>query len=320
MRMQRFVPSSLIAIIIVACSAIALPRPALAQSSGLIPLRVADNPGAPWVLAWIAKDKGYFEKHGLDVHFTETQNISLLPGLVGSQFDIASSTPPQLIQSALAGLDVVTVAGVTVETAANQGTKLIVRGDSGIKVIADLKGKTIAAPSLGGVNHVATLYWLKQSGVDPNSVHGVEVAFPNMADTLKSGRIDAAESVEPFDGIMLAAGDVSLGDELLAVADPARATLWIAQGNWARANRAVIKNWVDALGEARDFFAQSPGESRSILAKYTRLPDAIVQKIPLADQKPQITAKELEVWVKVLTELDIISDHIDATRLIATAE
>jgi NitT/TauT family transport system substrate-binding protein len=301
-------------------AAIVSPRPVLAQSSGLIPLRVADTPVAPWVLAWIAKDKGYFEERGLDVRFTEIQNLSLLPGIVGSQFDIASSTPPDLIKSALAGLDVVAVAGVTVETAANQGTKLIVRGDSGIKSITDLKGKTIAAPTLGAVNHVSTLYWLKQSGVDPNSVHGVEVAFPNMADMLKSGRVDAAESVEPFNQVMLAAGGASLGDPLLAVSDPARSTLWIAQGAWARANRPVIAKWIAALGEARDFYAQSPGDMRSILAKYTRLPDAIVQKITLPDQEPRITAKELDVWVKVLTELDVISDHIDATRLIVTAD
>ena len=61
-----------------------------------------------------------------------------------------------------------------------------------------MKGKVIAAPTLGAVMHSATLYWLKKNGVDPSSVRGVEVPFPNMADQLKAGSVDAAEGLVPF--------------------------------------------------------------------------------------------------------------------------
>jgi ABC-type nitrate/sulfonate/bicarbonate transport system substrate-binding protein len=63
------------------------------EAGDLTSMRVAYTLAAPWLLAWTAKDKGIFEKHGLNVSFTDTQNLSLLPGVVGKQNDIAPSTP-----------------------------------------------------------------------------------------------------------------------------------------------------------------------------------------------------------------------------------
>ena len=290
------------------------------QPSGVTTLRVAFTPVVPWMLAWIAKDKGYFEARGLDVQLTEVQNPSLLPAVVGKQFDIVPSTPPDLIKAAVSGLDVVAISGATIETAANGGAKLITRAGSGIKNIGDLAHKTIATPSLGAINHIATLYWLKRNDIDSRSIHAVEVAFPNMADMLKTGQVDAAESVEPFNAVMLAAGGVSLGDEMLAVADPARTTLWIGSASWASAHRPVIAKWLAALKEAQAFSQSNPAETRAIVGKYTRLPDAIMQKVALPDQALILTPRELGIWSQVLTDLGLVSGPVDVTALIAPVE
>ena len=130
-------------------------------------------------------DTGIFAKHGLDVTLTPIQNLSLLPGTVGRQFEFAASTPTDLIKAVAAGLDVVASAGEAIEAKSNPTTHVIVRKDSGITSAADLKGKAIAAPTVGAVIHVATLYWLKKNGVDPASIRAVEVPFPNMGDQLR---------------------------------------------------------------------------------------------------------------------------------------
>ena len=192
-----------------------LPSGLAAQDKPLTPVRAAYVPVATWLPAWVALDKGIFAKHGLDVTLTQIQNLSLLPGTVGRQFEFAASTPTDLLKAVQGGLDVVASAGEAIEVKSNPTTQVIVRKDSGIKSAADLKGKAIAAPTLGAVIHVATLYWLKKNGVDPNSIRGVEVPFPNMGDQLKAGNVDAVEALEPFTGALLAAGNVSLGDPLL---------------------------------------------------------------------------------------------------------
>src|SRR4051812_30956087 len=82
-----------------------------AQSPALIPVRAAYVPVITWLPAWIAKDKGMFESNGLDVSLTPIQNLSLLPGAMGRQFEFGASTGPDLIKAAAGGLDVVAVAG-----------------------------------------------------------------------------------------------------------------------------------------------------------------------------------------------------------------
>ncbi len=119
---------------------------------------------------------------------------------------------------------------------------------------------------------MATLYWLKKSGVDPTSIRAIEVPFPNMGDQLKAGNVDAVEALEPFAGALMAAGNVSLGDPLLAAGDEVLFPFWISDGAWARANRPVIKAWIDALTETKGYMDANPGETRAVLAKYSRLP------------------------------------------------
>lgn len=296
-----------------------LPSGLAAQDKPLTPVRAAYVPVATWLPAWVALDKGIFAKHGLAVTLSPIQNLSLLPGTVGRQFEFAASTPTDLIKAVAGGLDVVATAGEAIEVKSNPTTQVIVRKDSGIKSAADLKGKAIAAPTLGAVIHVATLYWLKKNGVDPASIRGVEVPFPNMGDQLKAGNVDAVEALEPFAGALLAAGNVSLGDPLLAAGDEVLFPFWISDGAWARANGPVIKAWIDALTEAQSYMNANPADTRAILAKYSRLPPEVVAKVPLPTYRFTIKPDELGVWIDVLKDLGQLSVPVDKTKIVVTA-
>jgi NitT/TauT family transport system substrate-binding protein len=297
--------------------ALAGPTSAYAQAT-LTPIRAAYIPVVTWLPAWVAKEKGLFAARGLEVTLTAAQNLSLLPGTMGKQFDFAPSTATDLLKSVASGIDVVAVAAEAYETVANPTTHLIVSKDSGITGPKDLVGKLIATPSIGGVIHVAVLYWLKQNGVEPASVRAVEVPFPNMADQLKAKRVDAVESLQPFAGALQAAGNVSLTTPLLSVGKDVLFPFWISQGAWARANLPIIKAWIAALEDAKAFIEQNPAEARKIMAQYTKLPETVVQTTPFPTYRFAIKPEDIQVWAAALKDVGQLDKEVDNAKLVVT--
>jgi NitT/TauT family transport system substrate-binding protein len=157
---------------------------------------------------------------------------------------------------------------------------------------------------------------LKKNGIDPASIRAVEVPFPNMPDQLKAGNVDAVEALEPFAGQLLAAGNRSLGDPLLSVSDEVLYTFWISERKWAADNHAVIDAWVASLNQAKEFMDANPQEARAILAKYTKLPEAVVQKIPFVTYRFSLNPRDFAVWVNVLKDLGQITRSIDENSLV----
>ena len=294
--------------------------PGVAQAQQKTALRVAYIPVVTWLPALVAKEDGIFEKNGLDVTFTKFPNLINLPGTLGKQFDLAPSTAPDLLNAAANGLNIAAVAGETFETSSNKSFQVIVKPDSGINTIKDLAGKRVAGPGVGSVMHVALLYQVAKEGGDPSTVIGVEAPFTAMFDQLKSGRVDAVEPLEPFVSQMLGAGYKSIGDPLLAVADPVLFPFWIADADWARANRDVLKRWVASLQGGLELIKADEAKARKVLATYSGLPDAVVARIPLPHYEFHITPDQLDVWRKVMVSQGLPLKNLDINRIVVTAQ
>jgi ABC-type nitrate/sulfonate/bicarbonate transport system substrate-binding protein len=294
--------------------------PAIAQAPAKPPVavRAAYIPVVTWLPAWVAKEKGFFVNHGLEVTLSPAQNLSVLPGTLGRQFDFAPSTAPDLLKAVGSGLDVVAVSASVFETEDNPSTHVIVAKDSGIASAKDLVGKLVATPTIGGVIHVSFLYWLKKNGVDPTSVRAVEVPFPNMADQLKAKRVDAVEALEPFVGALLKAGNVSLTAPLLSAGKEVLFPFWISQGAWAREHRETISAWRASLDDAITYIKSNPEEARKIVAQYTKLPEAVVQATPFPTYRTAITVKDIDVWANVMREIGQLPEPVDPNKLVIT--
>jgi NitT/TauT family transport system substrate-binding protein len=305
-------------IVVLAAMTTGLAYRSYAQAQSQVAVRAAYIPVVTWLPAWVAKEKGFFAAHGLDVTLSIAQNLSTLPGTVGKQFEFVPSTAPDLLKSVASGLDVVAVASEVFETEDNPSTHVIVTKGSGIAGPKDLAGKLIATPTIGGVIHVSVLYWLKKNGVDPASVRAVEVPFPNMPDQLKARRVDAVESLEPFAGALLANGNVSIATPLLSVGKDVLFPFWISQGEWARANLATIKAWIAALEDAKSFIETNPAEARKIMAQYTKLPEAVVQATPFPTYRFAIKPEDIQVWAAALEDVGQLDKEVDSSKLVVT--
>lgn len=281
-------------------------------------LRVAYLPITTALPAWVAQEQGFFKQNNLDVTLTSSPNINTLPPLMGKQFDVALSTQPDLIKAVSNSIDVVQVAGDALDTAKNPTVLIMVRPDSGIHTIADLKGKRIAAPSLGGNIQLAFLNLLQQNGVPPDSIRAVQLSSPNIPDQLTAKQVDAAEVLQPFANDLLAKGNVSLGDPFRSIGASVGQTFWISDRNWAEAHRDMIARWVKSLEQAKEFIRTNDKQARDILQKYTKQPADVVATTPLPDYSFTVDAKELQTWVDVIKQVGGLNPRVDSAKLVLT--
>ncbi len=279
-------------------------------------LRVAYVPATTTLPLHVAKETGIFERNNLDVTLSEAANISDIPATLGRQFDISLGTATDLIRAGGAGLDMIQIAGNTVSTRENPFVQVIVPANSGITDFAHLRDKTVGSPTLSGVIHAGVLYGAKQKGVDPNSIRGVEAPSPNLPDQLKAGRLDAVEALEPFATNLKRDGFVSIGDAFSHIADPLATNFWVAQGRWARENRAAVDRFVQSLREAQTSIQQNNAQARQILQGYTGMPAPVANSVPLPTYNFEIRTQDLTRWVQVLRDIGQFNGNVDPNRLV----
>jgi NitT/TauT family transport system substrate-binding protein len=143
--------------------------------------------------------------------------------------------------------------------AASGGASLVVK--KGITSAAQLKGKSLATPSLGNTQDVAVRYWLKQHGLTTTPTGGGDVSIkpikPNSAAVLEfeSGQIDGGWEPEPYATEMVMDGGTRLVNE---------ASLWPG-GKFVTTNLVVAQSFLKAHPSAVNGLLKGQIEANSYI-------------------------------------------------------
>ena len=139
---------------------------------------------------WVARERGLFKKHGLDMQFIlMPRNPLAVAALIAGEIDAAIIGPVHLVNAGLSGADLIGIA--------NFHQKLDFRLNSrpDIKKAEDLRGKRIAISGPGSTSHLVSLLALQGLNIDP--VQG-RIAFLTIPGTemnrrlaLETGGVDA---------------------------------------------------------------------------------------------------------------------------------
>jgi NitT/TauT family transport system substrate-binding protein len=161
-----------------------------------------------------------------------------------------------------------------VSGAADGGASVVVA--KGITSAAQLKGKTLATPSLGNTQDVALRYWLKQNGIATTATGGgdafIKPTTPNSAAVLefKSGQIAGGSEPAPYDIEMIADGGTVLYTE------PGVTTVLVVTQSFLSAHPAVVADLIKAQIQANAFINSNPtaaqADANAELASYTDKP------------------------------------------------
>jgi NitT/TauT family transport system substrate-binding protein len=161
-----------------------------------------------------------------------------------------------------------------VSGAATGGASIVVK--SNISGATQLKGQSLATPSLGNTQDVALRYWLKQQGLATSATGGGDVSIkptnPNSAAVLEfqSGQIAGASEPAPYDIEMVKDG----GKVLLS--EPGVTTVLMVTQSFLSAHPAIVVDLLKANLQALNYIKSDPSAAEAAanaeLASYTGKP------------------------------------------------
>ena len=250
-------------------------------------IRVADGPFITGGAFYVARDKGYFQKLGLEIDTkTFIDGAMAVPSVVAGELDLTFMTAnASLFNSIAKGAPIVVIfdrghnrKGFAY-TLANVTQTLY---DQGVKSMADfalLKGKKMGVGALGSINQYNMAQALLKAGLDPakDVQWVVNVSQPDLMKMLGQGQVDATDLAWQF-GVFAQQNKwgpiVATGDEMVP---GAAIGMFVARKDYLEKNRdAVIRFGMAFLHAARELNAAALAPDQhmdvvEILAKNTAL-------------------------------------------------
>jgi sulfonate transport system substrate-binding protein len=247
----------------------------VAADTGSVTVRLGYLANITHAPALIAVKNGYFTK-ALDSAGTLqtsvfTSGTQETTAILAGQLDAAYVGPNPAINAwqKSNGTAIKIISGT-----ATGGASIVVKPS--ISAAAQLKGQSLATPSLGNTQDVAARYWLKQQGLTTSATGGGDVAIkptsPNSAAVLefKSGQIAGGSEPSPYDVEMVQDG----GKVLLS--EPGVTTVLMVTQSFLSAHPAIVSDLLKAQIQANDFIknnpAQAAADANAELAAYTGKP------------------------------------------------
>ncbi|WP_244460165.1 ABC transporter substrate-binding protein [Microbispora triticiradicis] len=161
-------------------------------------LKVGILPIADVAALFIAQERGFFKAEGLTIKPEVVQSTTVaIPQLVSGATDITIGNYFTVISAQEAKAGNFRILADTYQ-AKPDTFDIVVKKDSPIQSVKDLKGKKVTIASLNSIGELAVASTLRANGLSPKDVQYVPVAFPQAPGKLASGQADAAWLNEPF--------------------------------------------------------------------------------------------------------------------------
>ncbi len=275
-------------------------------------IRIATQPSLSYIPIFIAKQKHWLEddlkRSGVTVKWTSfisgpPENETFAAGQQDLGF--IGDTPAIILRSAGVNTRIVGIASVGPKTLG-----VVARRNSGIKTIADLRGKRVGITK-GSVSHDLLYLLLQKANVKVSDVRIVHLQPADLINAFNHGDIDAGAAWEPFlarleeNGTLIADGTgVKQGLRPIFV-----------RNDFATANPVLVVKVLQAYQRGYQFAKAHPREASQLVASDVNLPaDQIFKVIGKFDYNPAIrqdVTVDLKRTEEFLRANNLSRSHVD---------
>jgi len=163
-----------------------------AQISNEKPIRLALLEWTPNLLAYIAEEKGYFEKNNVAVNLTLILNyVDAISDYSNGDYDGMLLVYPDSLILNSEGINTKVVYHLDTST---NGDVIVGNGNN----LSEAKGKKISVEGINTFSHLFMLKSLEKVGLDEGDVEFVIMPAKNISYALKEGKIFAGHTYIPF--------------------------------------------------------------------------------------------------------------------------
>ena len=267
-----------------------------AQSSSLTAFYTA--PVVSMSPMWIAKEAGFFKKHGLEVKLVFIASGPIgTAAVLGGETDvgiIGGFAPLRAMVGGAKGL-------VIIGQSKNRITSKIV-GKKEITSVEQLKGKRLGIDRIGSNPDMFAQAALSRFQIDTFK----DLQYVQLGDVgkgvaaLKAGAIDAAIAGAPHDLFAQRLGFREILD-IAAMRIPFAVTVLISSRETAARKPTELTRFMRAYAEAMHYFLTNPEGTAQVVAKYTKVADrevlahSIDSEVPAMEKTLQVDPKGVDL-------------------------
>ena len=304
---------------------LALFSAAPSQAQKLQRVRIALSTPTPHMAPlWVAKDRKFFDKHGLDVQLILVNSGSLVAQMfAAAELQMTANAPASLVNLVASGEKLSFFFGLS-----NRSPFTVVTQPS-LRKTEDLKGKRIGTARFGGSSHISALIALEHLGLDlkRDKIILIQTGVdPDRIAALENKAIDAGMLQRVATKIMVAKGYYPLLNMLQAKI-PYQNTGLAMKRDYAAANPKAVDGLTRAMIEAYAFIFHKDNKQavKEIIARNLRLAkveaaeDFYVEALEELDRKPYPSLEGMRVVIKYVAEQNPKAAAVKVDDLIDTS-
>lgn len=190
----------------------------------------------------------------------------------------------------------------------------------GITRWSQLAGKTVAVPARKTQGEVTIAQAVVKDGGNPGSINWVTMPFGTMIDSVKSGKVDAAFTVEPFTGLCTANGLKNVGSPGIQFFDIENAIgMWVTTADFASKNPQAVLGFQKSIREIQQFGNTPKGWDlilQSANPAYTEVDLATARKANPSYFPNTVTALDLRGPADKMLALGYLTKPLDIKGLL----
>ena len=238
------------------------------------------------------------------------------------ELDIATGSAHSVMMAAAQGAKFKVVASLSREGAKGFSTKYMVREDSSVKSIADLKGKTIGINGARSSAEIWARLALEKKGLDTKrDVTWATLPFPSQGEAVRAGKLDVGAFPQPFAAFEEKRGGMrTVFTSLDGIPRDEDLMLLMVSEKFAAQHAPVLRAFLADLVQATNAYVKKPIESRQSLidAKLVGIPAETF--LTMKDYERTLDAKvdteSLSSMVAELTKFGFITKKVDVAAIV----